>query len=129
MLRQPLIPAYVLAGLTIGPLVLGFVKNLNLIYAFSEIGIAFLLFTAGLEISFKKIKEQNPKIKAILTATRISEALELYEKGADYVILPKIIAGEEILDVIHLAHKGGAKIQEAKKRHLRELGRVHRVLY
>jgi len=61
MLRQPLIPAYVLAGLIIGPLVLGFVRNLDLIYAFSEIGIAFLLFTAGLEISFKKIKEAGLK--------------------------------------------------------------------
>lgn len=57
MLRQPLMPAYVLAGLIIGPLVLGFVSNLDLILAFSEIGIAFLLFTAGLEISFRKIKE------------------------------------------------------------------------
>ena len=59
ILKQPLIPAYVLAGLLIGPLFLGFVKNTELVYAFSEIGIAFLLFTAGLEISFKKIKEAN----------------------------------------------------------------------
>ncbi len=61
ILRQPLIPAYVLTGLIIGPLVLGFVRNLDLIYAFSEIGIAFLLFTAGLEISFRKIKEVGLK--------------------------------------------------------------------
>ncbi len=61
VLRQPLIPAYVLTGLIIGPLVFGFVRNLDLIYAFSEIGIAFLLFTAGLEISFKKIKEAGLK--------------------------------------------------------------------
>jgi Kef-type K+ transport system membrane component KefB len=66
MLRQPLIPAYVLAGLVIGPLVLGFVKSWDLIYAFSEIGIAFLLFIAGLEISFKKIKEANLKKIAII---------------------------------------------------------------
>ncbi len=61
LLKQPLIPAYVLAGLVIGPLFAGFVKNTELIYAFSEIGIAFLLFTAGLEISFRKIKEANLK--------------------------------------------------------------------
>lgn len=52
-LRQPLIPAYVLTGLVIGSLILGLIKNSDLIYAFSEIGIAFLLFTAGLEIFFK----------------------------------------------------------------------------
>jgi len=61
ILRQPLIPAYVLAGLIIGPVVLGLVRNLDLVYAFSEIGIAFLLFTAGLEISFSKIKEAGLK--------------------------------------------------------------------
>ena len=61
ILKQPLIPAYVATGLIIGPLMFGLVKNLDLIYAFSEIGIAFLLFTAGLEISFQKIKEANLK--------------------------------------------------------------------
>ncbi len=59
MFRQPLIPAYVVAGLIIGPLVLGLVENVEVIKTFSEIGIAFLLFAAGLEISFKKIKEAN----------------------------------------------------------------------
>ena len=62
--RQPLIPAYVLTGLVLGPLVFGVVKNVDLINAFSEIGIAFLLFTAGLEISFRKIREANLKKSA-----------------------------------------------------------------
>ena len=66
ILRQPLIPAYVLTGLLIGPLVFGFVRNFELITAFSEIGIAFLLFTAGLEISFRKIKEANLKKIALI---------------------------------------------------------------
>lgn len=59
MLKQPFIPAYVLSGIILGPLVLGFVQNRELIAAFSEIGIVFLLFVAGLEISFNKIKEAN----------------------------------------------------------------------
>jgi Kef-type K+ transport system membrane component KefB len=71
MLRQPLIPAYVLAGLIIGPLVLGLIRNLDLIYAFSEIGIAFLLFTAGLEISFKKIKEAGLKRIALIGVLQV----------------------------------------------------------
>lgn len=73
MLKQPLIPAYVLTGLVIGPLVFGFIKNDSLISAFSEIGIAFLLFTAGLEISFKKIKEAN--LKKILIVGVLQVAL------------------------------------------------------
>jgi Kef-type K+ transport system membrane component KefB len=59
ILRQPLIPAYVIAGLITGPLVFGLIQSKELIYAFGEIGIVFLLFAAGLEISFRKIREAN----------------------------------------------------------------------
>lgn len=61
ILKQPLIPAYVIAGLAIGPLFLGIIKNTDIILALANIGIAFLLFISGLEISFKKIKEANWK--------------------------------------------------------------------
>ncbi len=70
--RQPLIPAYVLAGLVLGPLVLGVVKGENLINAFSEIGIAFLLFSAGLEISFRKIIQANLKKIAMIGISQIA---------------------------------------------------------
>ncbi|MCK4649691.1 cation:proton antiporter [Candidatus Pacearchaeota archaeon] len=70
-LRQPLIPAYVLTGLVLGPLVFGVVKNLDLIGAFSEIGIAFLLFTAGLEISLRKIREANLKKIALIGVLQV----------------------------------------------------------
>ena len=59
LLKQPLISAYIITGLIIGPLVLGLVSNTDLIYAFSEIGIAFLLFVTGLEMSFRSIREVN----------------------------------------------------------------------
>ena len=61
LFKQPLIPAYVLTGIVLGPAVFGFFQNMDLIRAFSEIGIALLLFFAGIEISFKKIKEVNLK--------------------------------------------------------------------
>jgi Kef-type K+ transport system membrane component KefB len=48
LIKQPLIPAYVIAGVVIGPLFLGLVKDPVLIDALSQIGIAFLIFTAGL---------------------------------------------------------------------------------
>ena len=57
MTRQPLIPAYILTGILIGPLFLGLIKEPELIKSLSEIGVAFLIFTAGLEIKFKKLKE------------------------------------------------------------------------
>jgi Kef-type K+ transport system membrane component KefB len=72
VLRQPLIPAYVLAGLIVGPIALGFVENSELIHAFSEIGIAFLLFVAGLEISFRKIKEAGLKKIAFIGTLQVA---------------------------------------------------------
>ncbi len=72
ILRQPLIPAYVLTGLVLGPLVFGVVKGMSLINAFSEIGIAFLLFTAGLEISFRKILQANLKKIALIGVAQIA---------------------------------------------------------
>ncbi len=55
-LRQPLIPAYVMAGILLGPY-LGFITNVDTINSLSEIGIAFLLFIVGLEIDLKKLKD------------------------------------------------------------------------
>jgi len=55
-LKQPLIPAYILAGILLGP-VLGAITDAEVVEALSELGIAFLLFGAGLELNLKKIKE------------------------------------------------------------------------
>lgn len=57
LLRQPLILAYVLTGLILGPAWLGLVRDQSIILTLSEIGIAFLLFFVGLEINFKKLKQ------------------------------------------------------------------------
>lgn len=55
-LKQPLIPAYVLAGIIIGP-VLGLITNTEVITNLSEIGIAFLLFIVGLEMNLRKLRD------------------------------------------------------------------------
>jgi Kef-type K+ transport system membrane component KefB/voltage-gated potassium channel Kch len=55
-LRQPLIPAYIIAGIILGP-VLGSVTDQTIITSLSELGIAFLLFSAGLALDLKKLKE------------------------------------------------------------------------
>ncbi|MBW2980978.1 cation:proton antiporter [Candidatus Woesearchaeota archaeon] len=55
VIRQPLIPAYIFAGLVIGP-VLGLITSTHVITTLSEIGIAFLLFVAGLEIDINRLR-------------------------------------------------------------------------
>jgi len=57
LFKQPLIPAYIITGIILGPLVFGIIENEQLIASLSEIGVAFLIFSAGMEINFKKLKE------------------------------------------------------------------------
>ncbi len=55
-LNQPLIPAYIITGILIGP-AYSLITNKGLITTMSEIGIAFLLFIVGLEMDLKKLKD------------------------------------------------------------------------
>lgn len=54
-LRQPLLLAYIGAGLLIGPPGLGVVQNQQRIAELSELGLALLMFIVGLEIDLKKL--------------------------------------------------------------------------
>jgi Kef-type K+ transport system membrane component KefB len=60
MLKQPLIPAYIITGLIVGPIGFGLIKDQELIRSIAEFGIAFLLFVVGLEINLKKLKHVGP---------------------------------------------------------------------
>src|SRR3989344_9270437 len=57
ILKQPLIIGYILSGIIVGSLFLDLVSNNETIVTFSEMGIAFLLFVVGLQLSPKVIKE------------------------------------------------------------------------
>ena len=55
--RQPLLFGYMLAGVVVGPYTGGItVQNIHDIEMLAEIGIALLLFTLGLDFSFKELK-------------------------------------------------------------------------
>ena len=57
LLKQQTIPAYIIAGLVIGPLGLQLITDHTAITIISELGVAFLLFLIGMEINFKKLKD------------------------------------------------------------------------
>ncbi len=57
LFKQPLIPAYVLTGVLLGPLVFGVLGDIDFMKTLSQLGIAFLLFVVGLDIDLKKLKE------------------------------------------------------------------------
>src|SRR3989344_3642474 len=59
IMRQPLIIGYIITGLIVGPMIAGSLSpdTFNL---FSEIGVAILLFTVGINLSPHTIKEFGP---------------------------------------------------------------------
>jgi Kef-type K+ transport system membrane component KefB len=56
-LKQPLIIAYILTGVIVGPTLLHIVKDADSIKLFSEIGITLLLFIIGLGLNVRVVKE------------------------------------------------------------------------
>lgn len=62
LFKQPLIPAYIITGLLLGPIGLGLIKDPVAIRTLSELGIAFLLFVVGLEINIPKLKTVGPAV-------------------------------------------------------------------
>jgi len=73
-----------------------------------------------------KLKKINKKITILVVAERIGDAIELYKKGADYVILPKVISGEKMFK---LFKEGRGKIKRLKKEELKFLNNIHHFLY
>ncbi|MFC2034450.1 cation:proton antiporter [Chloroflexota bacterium] len=56
-LRQPIILGYLVIGVAVGPHALGMVDDLALIETTATIGVALLMFTLGLEVSFAQFRE------------------------------------------------------------------------
>lgn len=57
LLKQPVVLGYIVAGIIIGPYVIGdsWISNEESVETWGEIGVLFLLFAMGLEFSFKKL--------------------------------------------------------------------------
>ncbi|MGH2899992.1 MAG: cation:proton antiporter, partial [Solirubrobacteraceae bacterium] len=56
-LRQPTIVGEILAGLLVGPAVLGLVEPGEVLEVFAELGVVFLLFWVGLETRLSELRE------------------------------------------------------------------------
>lgn len=69
--RQPLIIAYLLTGIVVGPGVLALTVNPQLFEILSQLGVAFLLFTIGLGLNWRTIKD----VGGIALATGVGQVL------------------------------------------------------
>jgi Kef-type K+ transport system membrane component KefB/voltage-gated potassium channel Kch len=96
MLRQPLIIAYVITGLIIGPMS-GLVSS-DEILKLSELGIAFLLFLVGLEMDIRKLK--NMGAASLLTGIE-ALYLGLALSFSSTMIIIKILSDKQELDTLH----------------------------
>lgn len=79
LLRQPLILGYILAGLLVGPSVFGLIHSAETFHAFSEIGIALLLFIIGLGMHVSELRQLGKVVivttfASLLTMTMVGYA-------------------------------------------------------
>lgn len=64
--RQPPMVGYILAGVILGPTVLGFVPQIDAIPLVAEFGVLFLLFVVGMEMSLKAfIADVRPAVLTV----------------------------------------------------------------
>jgi Kef-type K+ transport system membrane component KefB len=56
-LRQPLILAYILAGILIGPFGFGLIHDPHFVHGIAEVGIMLMLFLVGLEMNASRLKD------------------------------------------------------------------------
>jgi len=70
------------------------------------------------------IRIANPDAVIIVRAHQIKEALELYKKGANYVLTPHFLGGEYIAKMIEHDKINVEKYTEERKKHIRTLTRM-----
>jgi Kef-type K+ transport system membrane component KefB len=94
-LRQPLIIAYILTGIVVGPGILALTHDVEIFHVMSEIGVAFLLFTVGLGLNWRNMKD----VGGIAAATGVGQVL--FTSIAGFMI--GILLGFDHITSIYLA--------------------------
>ncbi len=69
----------------------------------------------------REAKELNPDIIVIIVAEEVQEALDLYEEGADYVVLPHLLGGHHASLLLEDITTDIDNLIEAKVEHIEEL--------
>lgn len=73
---QPLLLAYIAAGVALGPVGFAFISDAASIQTLAELGLAFLLFIVGLEIDIRKLAESG-RAAAIAAMVQVAGCVAL----------------------------------------------------
>ena len=92
--RLPSVVLEIVAGIVIGPALLGIVEVDEAVEVMAVIGLAFLLFLAGLEIEFEKLHGQTLRLPAIgfVVSFGIAIVVSLGLKAAGLIETPLLVA-------------------------------------
>ena len=63
-------------------------------------------------------KKRNPETKVFVTAENLTEALELYDTGADYVIIPRMVSGERAVELLRLFTRDRERLEKTRSEHI-----------
>ena len=81
VLRQPMIPAYIIAGALLGPSVFHVIHSGELLESLSTFGIAFLLFLVGIELDLRKFLKMG-RIGIVLGFVQMS-----FSSGIGFILI------------------------------------------
>ena len=94
-LRQPVLIAYIVVGIVVGPAVLGIVKAHDQIDLLAQVGVAVLLFVVGLKLDLQHIRHIGP----VALATGLGQLAFTIIFGFALTLL----LGREWLEAIYIA--------------------------
>jgi len=73
----------------------------------------------------EKIRNVNKEAIIIVRAHRIEDALDLYKKGANYVLTPHFLGGEYVARMISIIKTDSKGYEEEKERHIKMLREIY----
>lgn len=114
-LRMPSVVGALVAGIILGPAVLGIVQPSDLISSLSEIGVIILMFGAGLETSITDLKKAGLKAFVIATLGVVVPLIAGYIVGGFYNVGPQAWLGNLFLGVILTATSVGITVETLKE--------------
>lgn len=94
-LRQPVIIAYIVVGILVGPSFLGLVSAHSQIDLLSQVGIAVLLFLVGLKLDLTQVRQLGP----VALATGLGQLAFTISIG--FVLI--MIMGKELMEALYVA--------------------------